>query len=135
MLVTGREGQVARSLVERAVGIDVEVVCLGRPDLDLAGSADAIMAAVEKVRPDLLVSAAAYTQVDRAETEPELAFAINEQGPRFLARAARELGVPMIHLSTDYVFDGRKLEPYVEEDPTEPASVYGSSKLAGEQAV
>jgi dTDP-4-dehydrorhamnose reductase len=134
MVVTGREGQVVRSIAERAKGTDVEVVSLGRPDLDLAGSADAIGGAVEEARPDVLVSAAAYTQVDRAETEPELAFAINEQGPRSLARAARKLAVPLIHLSTDYVFDGTKPEPYVEEDATAPAGVYGMSKLAGEQA-
>ena len=135
MVVTGRDGQVVRSIVERANGSDVNVVPLGRPDLDLAGSADAVMDVVERARPDVLVSAAAYTQVDRAEAEAELAFAINEEGPRALARAAGNMGVPIIHLSTDYVFDGLKPEPYVEDDPTEPAGVYGGSKLAGERAV
>jgi dTDP-4-dehydrorhamnose reductase len=113
----------------------VEVASLGRPVRDLAASADAIVGAVEEAQPDVLVSAAAYTQVDRAETEPELALAINEQGPRSLARAARKLAIPLIHLSTDYVFDGAKREPYVEEDRTAPAGIYGSSKLAGERAV
>jgi dTDP-4-dehydrorhamnose reductase len=135
MVVTGREGQVVRSLAERAQGTSMEVISLGRPELDLASPPDAIVAAVEEARPDVLVSAAAYTQVDRAEAEPELAFAINERGARSLARAARELAVPIIHLSTDYVFDGQKSEPYVEGDLTQPAGVYGSSKLAGEQAV
>lgn len=127
-------GQVARSLVERAPD-GVEIICLGRPALDLAGTTDAIVAAIVGARPDVVVSAAAYTQVDKAESDPELAFAVNEGGPRSLAIAARELGVPLVHLSTDYVFDGQKASPYVEDDPTGPTSVYGASKLAGEQAV
>ena len=135
MLVTGREGQVARSLAERASGSQVELVALSRSELDLAGSAAAIVSAIKAARPDIIVSAAAYTQVDRAETEPDLAFAINEQGPKALGRAASELGIPLIHLSTDYVFDGMKASPYVEEDATHPTGVYGASKLAGEQAV
>jgi dTDP-4-dehydrorhamnose reductase len=135
LVVTGREGQVVRSLLERAVGRDIEVVALGRPELELAGPEDRIIAAVEAARPDVLVSAAAYTQVDKAESEPELAFAINDAGPRALAKAARRMGVPLIHPSTDYVFDGSKPSPYTEEDSTGPASVYGSSKLAGEQAM
>jgi dTDP-4-dehydrorhamnose reductase len=135
MLVTGREGQVVRSLVERASKYDVEVIPLGRPELDLAGSSDAIASAIKQACPDIVVSAAAYTQVDKAESEPELAFAVNECGPRAIATAARELGVPIIHLSTDYVFDGGKAAPYVEDDATHPTGVYGASKLAGEQAV
>jgi dTDP-4-dehydrorhamnose reductase len=133
--VTGREGQVARSLAERAAGSDVEIVSIGRPELDLAGPEEAIIDALEAAEPDVIVSAAAYTQVDKAESEPELALAVNEAGPRAVARAARELGVPLVHLSTDYVFDGAKAAPYVEEDPTNPTGVYGASKLAGERAV
>jgi len=134
ILVTGREGQVARSLVERAAERN-EIVMLGRPQLDLAGPAEAITAAVEAAHPDAIVSAAAYTQVDKAESEPELAFAINERGAGAVARAASRLGVPLIHISTDYVFDGTKAEPYVEDDLPGPAGVYGASKLAGEKAV
>lgn len=134
IVVTGREGQVVRSLAERASG-KAEIVPLGRPELDLAGDAGEIRTAIMSARPDVIVSAAAYTQVDKAEAERDLAFAVNEHGPRALAIAARECGVPLIHISTDYVFDGTKGSPYVEEDPTGPASVYGSSKLAGEQAV
>ena len=134
LVVTGREGQVVRSLVERAPE-GVEVVPLGRPDLDLAGPAERIIAVIEAAQPDVIVSAAAYTQVDKAETEPELAFAVNEGGARAAARAAHLLAVPLLHLSTDYVFDGTKSAPYVEEDPTGPTGVYGASKLAGEQAV
>ena len=135
IVVTGREGQVVRSLVERGARSAVEIVPLGRPDLDLAGSVDAIVSAIESARPDVVVSAAAYTQVDKAENDRELAFAINEAGPRAVAHATHRLGVPLIHLSTDYVFDGNKASPYVEEDATGPTSVYGASKLAGEQAV
>lgn len=135
ILVTGREGQLARSLAERASARGVDLVLLGRPELDLAGPADLIIAAIEAARPHAIISAAAYTQVDKAESEPDLAFAVNEAGARAVARAAAELGVPLIHLSTDYVFDGSKADPYLEDDVPAPTGVYGSSKLAGEKAV
>ena len=135
IVVTGREGQVARSLVEKGTAAGHEIVVVGRPELDLVGDDDRIAAAIEVATPDVVVSAAAYTQVDKAESERELAFAINEGGARAVARAAHSLGVPLIHLSTDYVFDGSKPSPYVEDDATGPACVYGASKLAGEEAV
>ena len=135
VVVTGREGQIVRSLAERASDTDIEIIALGRPQLDLAWSGGAIVAAIIGARPDIIVSAAAYTQVDKAETDSGLAFAVNEKGPKALAIAASEAGVPLIHLSTDYVFDGLKPTPYVEGDPTRPNGVYGASKLAGEQAV
>lgn len=135
LVVTGREGQVARSLVERARGGEFEIVVLGRPDLDLTASEDAIASAIEAAHPDVVVSAAAYTAVDKAESEPDLAFRVNEAGVRAVARSAQRLGVPLIHLSTDYVFDGTKASPYLEDDAPNPTGVYGSSKLAGEQAV
>jgi dTDP-4-dehydrorhamnose reductase len=134
VVVTGREGQLASALAERARD-DIEIVRLGRPELDLAGLPDAIVSAIGQARPELVVSAAAYTQVDKAETEPDVAFAINERGVGAVARAARELGVPIVHLSTDYVFDGLKSAPYAEADSTRPTGVYGASKLAGEHAV
>ena len=133
--VTGREGQVVRSLVERASARGHEIFSLGRPELDLSGDEKAIVAAVAGVRPDAVISAAAYTAVDKAEDEANAAFTVNEGGAHALGRAARELGVPIVHLSTDYVFDGRKATPYVEEDSPTPASVYGASKLAGERAI
>ena len=135
ILVTGREGQVVCALLERAAAAGVEIVPIGRPDFDLAGPPDLILSSTKAARPDVIVSAAAYTQVDRAESERELAFAVNAHGPRAIARAAGELGVPLIHLSTDYVFDGTKASPYTEDDRPDPAGVYGASKLAGEEAV
>ncbi|MCR5858789.1 dTDP-4-dehydrorhamnose reductase [Mesorhizobium sp. J428] len=133
--VTGREGQVAQSLKERCGGrADVEIVLVGRPDLDLATPAS-IAPALEAARPDLVVSSAAYTAVDKAEDEPALAHAVNGAGAGAVAAAAHALGVPVIHLSTDYVFDGSKDGAYVETDPTGPIGVYGASKLAGEHAV
>jgi dTDP-4-dehydrorhamnose reductase len=135
VVVTGCQGQVACSLAERATGSDIEIVRLGRPEVDLAGPSAEIIAAITDANPDVVVSAAAYTQVDKAETDRDLAFSINEEGARSVARAAREADVPLIHLSTDYVFDGAKLAPYVENDPTGPTGVYGASKLAGEHAV
>ncbi|RTM08645.1 MAG: dTDP-4-dehydrorhamnose reductase [Hyphomicrobiales bacterium] len=135
LAVTGREGQVAASLVEAARGRDdVEVVAVGRPALDLARPGT-VFAALEAARPDIVVSAAAYTAVDQAEDEKDLAFAVNATGAGKVAEAAARLGVPVIHLSTDYVFDGTKDGAYVETDQTAPLGVYGASKLAGEAAV
>jgi dTDP-4-dehydrorhamnose reductase len=133
--VTGREGQVVRSLLERGPAAGHDIIALGRPQLDLAGNPDEIIDVIVQARPDAIVSAAAYTAVDRAETEPELALAINARGAEAVARAANRLTVPLIHLSTDYVFDGSKVSPYEEDDATHPTTVYGETKLAGERAV
>ena len=135
ILVTGREGQIVRSLIERGAIAGTTIIPLGRPELELGGPGDAIANAIKAVEPDVIVSAAAYTAVDRAESEPYLAFAINERGPGAVAATAHDLGVPLIHLSTDYVFDGARDRPYIEGDPTEPNTVYGASKLAGERTV
>jgi dTDP-4-dehydrorhamnose reductase len=135
VLVTGREGQVVRALLERGAGVPgLELIAVGRPELDLAQPGSAA-AAVRRVAPDVVISAAAYTAVDQAEDEPELANRINGEAPGELAAAAREIGAPIIHLSTDYVFDGRKPEPYVETDPVGPIGAYGRSKLLGEERV
>jgi dTDP-4-dehydrorhamnose reductase len=135
IVVTGRDGQVARSLAERAAWSGHEIVLIGRPEFDLAGERRAIADAVAAARPDAIVSAAAYTAVDKAEIDADQAFRVNSAGAGAVAAAAAELAVPLVHLSTDYVFDGSNDAPYVEEDPTGPTGVYGASKLAGEQAV
>lgn len=132
ILVTGREGQVARSLAAR--GARHELIFAGRPELDLAEPAS-IEPLVTAVAPDLIVSAAAYTAVDKAEDEPEAAMAVNCDGPAALARAAARIGAPIVHLSTDYVFDGGLDRPWREDDPVAPLGVYGETKLAGERAV
>lgn len=132
--VTGNTGQVATSLLERAHAAGHEVIALGRPVLDLADPAS-VTRALEAAKPDAIVSAAAYTAVDKAETEADVAHAVNGAGAGGVARAARDLGVPLVHISTDYVFDGGADRPYRETDPTGPTGVYGASKLAGEQAV
>ena len=132
-LVTGQEGQVVRSLVERASRHqDIEVLPLGRPALDLA-RIDTIEAAILGAKPDVIVSAAAYTAVDQAETDEANAFAINAAAVGEIGRVAKALGIPVVHLSTDYVFDGEKASAYVETDPVNPLGVYGRSKLDGER--
>lgn len=134
--VTGRAGQVVQSLIERGAAAGHVVVPVGRPELDLAsGDGAAIRAALAAARPDAIVSAAAHTAVDKAESEPDLAFAINAAGAGHVAAAAAALGVPLVHLSTDYVFSGEGTRAWREDDPTGPKGVYGASKLAGEAAV
>ena len=132
--VTGSNGQVVRSLVERAAGMNADVTCIGRPALDL-GNPDTIESALASITADVLVSAAAYTDVNKAEAEPDLAGIINGRAPALLAARANALGMPLIHLSTDYVFDGTKPDPYTEHDPICPINAYGRSKAAGERAV
>lgn len=135
IVVTGTRGQLARCLAKQFQGHSTHnIVLLGRPDLDLTHR-DSIIDAIGRARPDIVVSAAAYTAVDKAETEIDLAFAINADGAGHVADAARRCGAPVIHLSTDYVFAGDKDGPYLETDPTGPKTAYGRSKLAGEQAV
>lgn len=134
--VTGKTGQVVTALIERGDAAGHEVIALGRPELDMAALDPAsIRQALTACAPDVVVSAAAYTAVDKAESEVDLAFAVNGTGAGTLAAAAAALGVPLVHISTDYVFDGKLDRPYRESDPTGPSGVYGASKLAGEQAV
>ncbi|CAN0653711.1 dTDP-4-dehydrorhamnose reductase [Nitratireductor aquimarinus] len=133
--VTGKNGQVARSLETLAQeNPHFEVVTLGRPELDLAHP-HAARAVLSAAAPDIVVSAAAYTAVDQAEDEPETAYAVNASGAEAVAQVAEGLGVPLIHLSTDYVYDGTKDAPYVEDDVANPRSVYGETKLQGEKLV
>ena len=135
IVVTGHHGQIVQSLREKAaLRKDMEFVTLGRPELDLAHP-DSVCDVIMKACPDIVVSAAAYTAVDRAEGEPERAFAINARGAEAVALASKACGVPVIHLSTDYVFAGDSGAPYTEDDETLPRNVYGNSKLEGERLV
>ena len=134
LVVTGKQGQLARSLSERAAAHGVEMVTIGRPEVDLI-DAGSVGRAVEAARGDIVINAAAYTAVDKAESEPDLAMAVNCEGARALALAAARLGRPIIQISTDYVFDGKLDRPYREDDAVNPLGAYGRSKLAGERAV
>jgi dTDP-4-dehydrorhamnose reductase len=124
----------ARGLLEAAGGAGVQVVAIGRPQLDLADE-KSVAAAVARERPDIVVNAAAYTAVDRAETEPAVAHAVNALGAEHVAKACAASAIPIIHISTDFVFDGTKHGAYLEDDPTGPVNVYGQTKLEGEQRV
>jgi len=133
ILLTGRNGQVGWEL-SRALGSLGELLALDRGELDLADEA-AIRRVVREVQPTVIVNAAAYTAVDRAETEPEIATRINAVAPGMLAKEARRSGALLVHYSTDYVFDGEKSTPYREDDPPRPLNAYGRSKLEGEAAI
>ncbi|WP_264372866.1 dTDP-4-dehydrorhamnose reductase [Janthinobacterium sp. FT14W] len=133
ILITGKTGQVGYELQRSLQGLG-EIIALDRSQMDLA-DLDQIRDVIRRVKPTLIVNPAAYTAVDKAESEPELAMRINGEAPGVMAEEAKKLGAAMIHYSTDYVFDGSKDGPYTEADPTCPVNVYGSSKLAGEQAI
>ncbi len=133
ILLLGKHGQVAREL-QSSLAHERGLVALGRDQLDFTDPAQ-IRQQVRALYPDLIINAAAHTAVDQAESEPELAFAINATAPGVLAEEAAALGVPLIHYSTDYVFDGTKPSPYQEVDAPNPLGVYGPSKLAGEHAI
>jgi len=133
ILLTGKNGQVGWEL-QRTLAPLGEVVALDRQSLDLA-KPEAIRAIIREVKPTLIVNPAAYTAVDKAESEPELAMAVNGIAPGIMAEEAKRLGAAMVHYSTDYVFDGTKSSPYTENDLPNPGNVYGKTKLAGEQAI
>ena len=132
ILISGHTGQVAQAL-QHALA-DHQLLSLGRQAFDLEQPAS-LRETILRERPQLLINAAAYTAVDLAEQEPERAFAVNAEAPGAMAKACAELGIPLIHYSTDYVFDGSKNGAYHEDDASNPLGVYGASKLAGEQAV
>jgi dTDP-4-dehydrorhamnose reductase len=133
ILLTGKDGQVGFALHKKLMSLG-EVIAIGRHELDLA-NADAIKTFIDKNKPDIIINPAAYTEVDKAESEILLAHQINMVAPQVLAEKASELNIPFIHFSTDYVFDGLKNEPYLETDQTNPQSVYGRTKWEGEEAV
>lgn len=133
ILVTGKNGQVGYELQRSLVSLG-DVVAVDIEDCDLTDTV-AIVSLVEKVMPGLIVNPAAYTAVDKAEAEPEIAWAINATAPKVLAAQANLLQIPMIHYSTDYIFDGTKDGVYVEDDPANPQSIYGKTKWQGEKNV
>jgi dTDP-4-dehydrorhamnose reductase len=135
LLILGRSGQLARALARLLENDSLfEVTQMGRPNLDL-GDFPALRRCILEIEPAIIVNAAAYTAVDKAEGEPQEAFRINGEALGVIGDAAAEIGCPVIHVSTDYVFDGREQRPYRPEDPTNPQTVYGASKLAGERAL
>ncbi|HUZ03764.1 MAG TPA: sugar nucleotide-binding protein, partial [Acidobacteriaceae bacterium] len=133
ILIPGCEGQVGWELQRTLLPIG-KVTAVGRNEMDLC-SADSIRACIRSIQPNLIVNAAAYTAVDKAENEPALAQAVNADAIALMAEEAKQIGAAILHYSTDYVFDGTKPTPYIESDPTHPLSVYGKTKLAGEQAL
>ena len=133
VLITGAAGQVGSELVAAFEGAGHhEVVGVDHATVDVADR-DAVLGAITSTRPDAVVHPAAWTAVDACEGEPERAYLVNALGTRHVAEGARRVGAPVFYVSTDYVFDGTKPDPYTEWDPTAPASVYGASKLAGER--
>ena len=134
ILLFGGAGQLGFELTKRAGDLNFEVVSPVASEVDIS-SAEQVRFITERVKPDLVINSAAYTAVDKAETEQDEAYKVNRDGARNVAAAAKECGSGVIHISTDYVFDGEKGTPLSETDPTNPESVYGASKLAGEQAV
>jgi dTDP-4-dehydrorhamnose reductase len=133
ILLTGSNGQVGFELQKKLNALG-DVIATNREELDLTNP-DALRQFIDQTRPDIIINPAAYTAVDKAESEPELAYKINVTAPEVLAGKARELDVPLVHFSTDYVFDGLKKGAYVETDPTNPQSVYGKTKCEGEEKV
>jgi dTDP-4-dehydrorhamnose reductase len=134
VLVVGCHGQIGRELMAVRPPAGVSLIGLGRGDCDITDPG-AVPRAVDRHRPLLIVNVAGYTAVDRAESEPGAVFAVNVDGPAHLAEAAAAVRIPLVHLSTDYVFDGAKPEAYTEDDPVRPLGVYGASKAAGERAI
>lgn len=138
ILVTGANGQVGAELVKRGKegtsSQNIVVVALSRSDLDISNYSD-VDTTLCSIKPDVVINAAAYTAVDKAEEESEQAYNINRDGPANLASTCKKLNIPLIHISTDYVFDGHKKTPYEESDQPNPSGVYGKSKFAGERAI
>jgi dTDP-4-dehydrorhamnose reductase len=133
IVIVGQNGQVAWELRQELAALG-SVICVGRPEFDLT-DAQSVRTGVQRLRPDVLINAAAYTAVDQAESEPDVAMKANAEAPRVLAEEAKRLGALFITYSSDYVFDGEKPSPYVESDTANPLNAYGASKLAGDRAV
>ena len=134
VLILGRGGQVAHELARAPWPAGTAAIVAGRPEFDMARP-ESLEPVLSAAAPGLVINATAYTAVDKAESEPELAFAVNRDGPARLAELCAARGLPLLHISTDYVFDGSKDGPYTEDDPTAPLGIYGASKEAGERAI
>jgi len=134
LLVIGSNGQLGWELCRQGKERGLDLIPLDLPEFDITNKS-AVFGTVTRSPADLVINAAAYTAVDKAESEPELAFAVNRDGPSYLASACAEVHIPLIHVSTDYVFDGKKAGPYLETDPVAPIGVYGKSKAEGEAEV
>ncbi|TNF93439.1 MAG: dTDP-4-dehydrorhamnose reductase [Gammaproteobacteria bacterium] len=134
ILVAGANGQVGWELGQQGAESAHDVITLGRDQLDIC-DAESVKLRVQENQPEIVINAAAYTAVDKAEEERDAAFAINRDGAKNLAQACKDVSIPLLHISTDYVFDGTKDNPYLESDPVAPLGVYGESKWAGEVAV
>lgn len=134
LLLVGGNGQVGHEIAGQANHLPLPCEVLTRADLDVTDR-DAVLRVVERSMPDVVVNATAYTAVDKAESDADTAFAVNCDGPAYLSEACARVRIPLIHISTDYVYDGAKRDAYREDDPVSPLGVYGASKLAGEEAV
>jgi dTDP-4-dehydrorhamnose reductase len=134
ILVTGSKGQLGHELLIQGNNFGYEILPADLPDLDITDKTQ-VKHRLEKFQPSLVVNAAAYTNVDKAETEQNLAFAVNRDGPANLAEACAKFEIPLIHISTDFIFDGKKSSPYIESVPASPLSIYGKSKEQGENEV
>ncbi len=134
LLITGANGQVGSEIVKLCVLEKINIIPLDHQQCDIA-DLNAVENNLKKYKPDIVINAAAYTAVDRAETEPDKAYAVNTQGAANLATVCAKLSIPLIHISTDYIFDGNNVKPYTEEDTAAPNGVYAISKWQGEQAV
>lgn len=134
LLITGAQGQVGKELTQTANEKGFDVVAAGRAELDIT-QAQSVENYIMQCQPDIVINAAAFTAVDNAETEQNLAFAINRDGAKNIANACKKQNIPLLHISTDYVFDGTKSEPYSEDDSVSPLGIYGESKWQGEEAI
>jgi dTDP-4-dehydrorhamnose reductase len=133
ILLTGKNGQVGFELNKKLSALG-DIVATDRDELDLANP-EAIKQFIDQTKPDIIINPAAYTAVDKSESEPDLAYQINVTAPEVLAKKATELNIPLVHFSTDYVFDGLKKQAYIETDKTNPQSVYGKTKYEGEEKI
>jgi dTDP-4-dehydrorhamnose reductase len=134
ILVTGSKGQLGWELLRLGKGFNAEIIGADLPEADITDKGN-VSDMISGIKPFLVINAAAYTAVDKAESEQAVAFSVNRDGPANLAESCETAGIPLIHVSTDFVFDGKKTSPYTEDDPVSPLSVYGKSKAEGEEAV